>query len=56
MRIIKTSVRPALTYAAETRADTSKTTQMMNTVELRILRTIKGKTVRDIITNEDIRQ
>lgn len=40
IRIYKACVRPVLTYAAETRAETSQTTRMMRTTEMKVLRTI----------------
>ncbi|XP_072764658.1 uncharacterized protein [Anoplolepis gracilipes] len=56
IRIYKTCIRPVLTYAAETRAETSKTKRMMRTTEMRILRTIKGVSLRDRIRSSDIRR
>lgn len=38
VRIYKTCIRPILTYAAETRADTAKTKSIARTTEMRILR------------------
>ncbi|XP_044749778.1 uncharacterized protein LOC123310376 [Coccinella septempunctata] len=52
-RIYKTCIRPILTYAAETRAETSETKRKMRTTEMRILRTIRGITLRDRIRNTD---
>ncbi|XP_045466574.1 uncharacterized protein LOC123675272 [Harmonia axyridis] len=40
VRIYKTAEGPILTYAAETRAETSKTKSMMRSTEMKILRTI----------------
>ncbi|XP_044746226.1 uncharacterized protein LOC123322928 [Coccinella septempunctata] len=51
-RIYKTCVRPILTYASETRAETSKTKSIMRTTEMKILRTIKGVTLRDRIRSD----
>ena len=56
VKIYKAVVRPILTYAAETRADTTKTKQMLETTEMNILRKIVGKTRRDRVRNENIRQ
>lgn len=56
MRVYKTAVRPILTYAVETRADTKRTKQKMNTVEMKVLRSIKGLTLRDRQTNSSIRE
>lgn len=55
IRIYKTCVRPILTYATETRAETKRTQQMMTTVEMRILRSISGYSLYDRKTNEEIR-
>lgn len=52
-RIYKTCVRPIMTYAAETRADTRKTKIILRTDEMRTLRTIAGHTLREY--NEQIR-
>ncbi|KAL6421250.1 hypothetical protein ACFW04_013665 [Cataglyphis niger] len=49
IRIYKTCIRPILTYAAETRVETSRTKKMMRTTEMRILRAIKGVSLRDIL-------
>lgn len=54
-RIYKTCIRPILTYTAETRPDTTKTKSALRTSEMRILRTICGKTLLDRIRNETIR-
>ena len=56
VRIYKTSVRPVLTYAAETRADTITTQQLLRTTEMRIIRTIQGKTLRGRVRSEHSRQ
>lgn len=56
VRIYKTCVRPVLTYAAETRAETSKTKQLLRTTEMKTLRAIKGVTLRDQLRSSDIRQ
>lgn len=55
-RIYKTCVRPILTYAIETRADNSKTKQSLRTSEMKVLRTIVGKTRLDRIRNQNIRE
>lgn len=55
VRIYKSCVRPIMTYAAETRAESSKTKRLMRTTEMKILRSITGKTLRDRIRSEDIR-
>lgn len=55
-RVYKTAVRPVLTYAVETRADTAITKQIYRTTEMRTLRAIKGVTLRDHVRSHDIRQ
>lgn len=55
LRIYKTSVRPVITYGAESRADTTLTKQLLRTTEMRIIRTIHGKTIRDRVRSEDLR-
>lgn len=56
LKVYKTTVRPLLTYAVETRADTRGTKQKMNNVEMKVLRSIKGITLRDRQTNSSIRE
>ena len=56
VRIYKTFVRPVITYGAESRADTTLTKQLLRTTEMRIIRTIHGKTIRDKIRSEDLRE
>ncbi|KAI4481007.1 hypothetical protein M0802_014055 [Mischocyttarus mexicanus] len=46
-KIYKTLIRQILSYTAEIRADTKKTKQKMNNVEMRVLRMILGLTLRD---------
>ncbi|XP_057654722.1 uncharacterized protein LOC130892978 [Diorhabda carinulata] len=55
-RIYKTCIKPILTYAIETRTDTKKTKQTLKTTKMKTLRCIIGKTRRDHVRNEDIRQ
>lgn len=55
-RLYKACVRPVLTYAAETRSETSTTKRMARTTEMRILRCIKGVTLRDRVRSADIRE
>lgn len=45
-----------MTYAAETRVDTAKTKQLLETTELNILRRIIGKTRRDSVRSKEIRE
>ncbi|XP_048524753.1 uncharacterized protein LOC125505293 [Dendroctonus ponderosae] len=55
VKIYKTAVTPIITYAAETRPDTSRTLQMMKTVEMKTLGSTQGKTLEDRVRSEDIR-
>ena len=55
-RIYKTAIRPILTYAAETRPETSKTKRILETAEMKIARRIAGKTLMDRIRSDNIRQ
>ena len=52
VRIYKTCVRPVITYGAESRADTTLTKQLLRTTEMRIIRTIHSKIIRDKIRGE----
>ncbi|XP_045475000.1 uncharacterized protein LOC123680922 [Harmonia axyridis] len=56
VRLYKAMVRPIMTYAVETRAETERTKQKLRTIEMRILRRISGVTLRDRQTNKSIRQ
>ncbi|XP_048521542.1 uncharacterized protein LOC125504129 [Dendroctonus ponderosae] len=56
VRIYKTCVRPILAYASETRAETSRTKQVMRCAEMKTLRTIKVVTLRDQIRSSTIRE
>ena len=56
VRIYKTCILLILTYAGETRADTSKTKSMLRIIEIKILRNIAGCTLRDRIKNTNIRE
>ncbi|XP_065172605.1 uncharacterized protein [Atheta coriaria] len=55
-RIYKAVIRPIMTYTSETRADTSKIKSLMETSEMRTLRTIEGTTLRDRIPSKQIRE
>mgnify|MGYP000595510360 CR=1 FL=1 len=55
-RIYKAVIRPISTYASETRADTSRTKQILETNEMNILRKIVHKTRRDKVRSEEIRR
>ena len=52
--ICKSVVRPILTYTAETRSDTAKTRQILETTEMKTLRRIMNKIRLDKIRNRDI--
>ena len=54
-RIYKSCIRPVIAYGAEARVDTVLT-QLLRTTEMRIVRTIHGKTLRDRIYNEELRK
>lgn len=54
-RIYKSAIRPIITYTAETRPDTKKIERMVETTEMKILRRIDGKTLRDRTRSQDIR-
>ena len=49
-------VRPILTYAAETRPDPAKTSQLLETTEMKTLRRIMNVTWLDRMKGEDIRE
>ena len=55
-KIYKATVRPIMTYALETRADTSKTRQMLEANENNLLRKIVGKTKINKIRSQQIRE
>jgi len=55
VRIYKTNVRPVLTYASETRAETAYTQQFLRTIEMEAIRAIYGKTLRDKIRSDRLR-
>ena len=54
IKIYKAVVRPIMTYSAETRADTTKTKQLLRTTEMNTLRAILGKTRFNRMKNIDI--
>jgi hypothetical protein len=54
-RIYKANVRPVLTYASETRAETAYTQQLFRTTEMKTIRAIHGKTIRDKIRSDHLR-
>ena len=56
VRIYKTIVRPVLTYASETRAETTYTQQLLRTIEMKTIRATHGKTLRDKIRSDQLRQ
>ena len=55
-RIYKAVIRPIMTFTAKTRPDTSKTTQLLKTTEMRVLRRITGKTLFDRERSENVRE
>ncbi|XP_056641765.1 uncharacterized protein LOC130448413 [Diorhabda sublineata] len=55
-RIYKTCVRPVMTYAIEMRAETATTKRILRTTEMKTLRSITGKTLRDRIRSNEIRR
>ncbi|XP_056648814.1 uncharacterized protein LOC130453212 [Diorhabda sublineata] len=54
-RIYKATVRPIMTYTAETRPDTSKTKRMMKTADMKVLRSIAGKTLLNKERSKEVR-
>lgn len=54
--IYQTAVRPILTYAAETRADTRKTKNLLRSTEMRTLRSIVGVTLWNRRRSSDIKR
>ena len=56
VRVYKTVVRPILTYAAEKRPDTAKTSQLLEMTEMQTLRRIMNVTRLDRMTGEDIKE
>lgn len=55
-RIYKATIRPIMTYTAETRPTTAKTKQLMESAEMKVARKIAGKTLLDRERSENIRQ
>lgn len=56
VRIYKACVRPVLTYAVETRAETAKTKQIFRTTEMRTLRAIRRVSLQDRMRSNEIRE
>ncbi|KAK4880080.1 hypothetical protein RN001_008226 [Aquatica leii] len=56
IRIYKAMASPVMTYAAETRADSSKTKQLMRTTEINTLRMITVRTRLDKVRNSEVRE
>ena len=48
-------MRPVLTYASETRAETACTQQLLRTTEMKTIRAIHRKTLRDKIRSDHLR-
>ncbi|XP_055380820.1 uncharacterized protein LOC129611625 [Condylostylus longicornis] len=55
-RIYKTCIRPIITYAIESRADTKKTENIMSAAEMATLRSITGYTRYDHKRNDEVRE
>ena len=55
-RIYNITVRLLLTYAAETRAETTPTQQILRTTEMKIIRAFHGKTLKEKIRSEHLQQ
>lgn len=56
VQIYKTCVRPILTYAAKTCADTTKTKRILKSTEMKTLHTIRGTSMRDQVRSITIRE
>ena len=54
VRIYKRIVRPVLTYASVTRAETTYTQQLLRTTEMKTIRAIHGKMLRDKIRSDQL--
>ncbi|KAK9887098.1 hypothetical protein WA026_020042 [Henosepilachna vigintioctopunctata] len=54
-RIYKATVRPIMTYTAETRPETTKTRRLLETTEMKVLRRITGKTLLNRERSENVR-
>ena len=55
-KVLKTIIRPAMTYGSECWAVKKKDENKLNSAEMRMLRRARGKTRLDHIINEDIRK
>lgn len=55
IRIYKTCIRPIMTYGIEARPDTATTTQKLEATEMKILRSIKGVSLRENLRSSFIR-
>ena len=56
VRIYKTNVRPVLTYASERRPETTYTQQLLRITEVKVIRAMHGKRLRDKIRSDPLRQ
>jgi hypothetical protein len=54
--IYKTNMHPVLTNASETRAETTYTQQLLQNTEMKIIRAIHGKMLRDKIRSDQLQQ
>ncbi|XP_015181515.1 PREDICTED: uncharacterized protein LOC107069067 [Polistes dominula] len=55
-RIYKITIRPIMTYCAETRSDSAKTKRLLETTEMKILRKIARKTLLDKERSEKVEE
>ena len=55
-KIYKATIRPIMTYALETRAETLKTRRMLEANQMTVLRKIVGKTKTDRIRSQQTRE
>ncbi|XP_055389323.1 uncharacterized protein LOC129618543 [Condylostylus longicornis] len=55
IKIYKSCVRPIMTYAAETKAETSKTKANSRAAEMKTLRQVAGRTLQDRVPSAEIR-
>ena len=56
VKIQKSYIRPVLTYGCECRTETQKIKQINETTEMKVLRKITGKSLRDKIRSTVIRE
>ena len=56
MKIYEAAVRPIVTYAVQTRADTTRMEQLLRSTEMKTLRSILDLALWDKIRSKDIRE